>query len=107
MFLHRLVEQYLQCAPHDGPMFREQAGDPRMLLKNIDAVVMSAYELPPRLERSVLDFFNGHGDKRPVPFMFGDYFPSDFEPCFSLAEYLSPDFLEATAGELLQRISDR
>ncbi|MHC4401194.1 MAG: HsdM family class I SAM-dependent methyltransferase [Planctomycetota bacterium] len=105
--INRSVTQYLQSVPHDKLMFREQADDPEMLLKTVDATVLAAYDLPPRLERSVLDFFNSHGDKRPVHCVFQDYFPSDLESYFSLAEYLSPDFREATVGRLLQRMGTR
>ena len=102
--VNRLVAKYVHSMPHDKPMLQAQADSPEMLLKAIDAIVLEAYGLPPRLERSVLDFFNNHGDKRPIDCEFADYFPSDLESHFSLAEYLSPDFREATVGGLLQRM---
>lgn len=70
-------------------------------LRKIDALVLTAYDLPPRLERKLLDYFRG--SERPVPFEFGDYFPEDFRPCFSLAEYLSEDFHLATLKEIRSR----
>jgi hypothetical protein len=67
-----------------------------MILRHIDATVLSAYNLPPRLERHLLDYFNG--SHRQVPFQFADYFHEDFTPWFSLGEYLSDQFKQATAG---------
>ena len=75
-----------------------------LLLKRIDAIVLSAYGMPPRLERHLLDFFRGH--VRPTPHTFGDYFPDDLEVYFSLSDYLSPGFAAATIGELRRRIGE-
>ncbi len=71
------------------------------MLRRIDALVLTAYALPPRLERKLLDYFR-EAD-RPVPFEFGDYFPEDFEPYFSLAYYLSEEYRASTAGSLISR----
>jgi len=65
-------------------------------LRLVDALVLRAYDLPPRVERKLLDYFRGHA--RAVPFDFGDYFPADFKPFFSLADYISDDFRRSTAG---------
>jgi hypothetical protein len=69
------------------------------LLRMIDAEVLSAYNLPPKLERRLLDYFNGA--PRQVPFVFGDYFPADFEPTIPLASYLSEDFSRTSAEHIL------
>lgn len=78
--------------------------DARAALLKIDALVLDRYDLPPRIERNLLDFFRGQ--KRPVPFKFGDYFPSDFEPRFSLSEYLSDGFRLSTAGAFRSRVQE-
>jgi len=72
-------------------------------LTEIDALILKAYDLPPRLERKLLDFFRGH--PRPVPFDFPDYFPEDFSPCIPLHKYLEMDMKQARAGELLKKIT--
>ena len=72
-------------------------------LMEIDALILKAYDLPPRLERKLLDFFRGH--PRPVPFDFPDYFPEDFSPCIPLHKYLEMDMKQARAGELLKKIT--
>ena len=70
-------------------------------LRVIDAIVLSGYDLAPRVERELLDYFNGQ--ERVVPFQFGAYFPPDFEPCYSLRDYLSKGFSKRTASELRKR----
>nr|MBC8461391.1 N-6 DNA methylase [Deltaproteobacteria bacterium] len=69
----------------------------------IDALILKAYDLPPRLERKLLELFRGH--QRPVPFDFPDYYPKDFSPCIPLHKYLEMDLKQASAGELLKRIT--
>jgi hypothetical protein len=99
--LRELMSRYQQAtALHEGTSdeFAER------LLKEIDATVLSAYKMPPRLERQLLDFFRGH--VRPTLHKFGDYFPSDLEVYFSLSDYLSPSFSLATIDDLGKRIGD-
>lgn len=72
------------------------------ILMEIDSLILKAYDLPPRLERKLLDLFRGH--PRPVPFPFPDYFPADFKPCIPLYQYLEMDMKKVSAGELLKRI---
>jgi len=68
----------------------------------IDSLILKAYDLPPRLERKLLDSFRDY--PRPVPFPFPDYYPADFKPCIPLSKYLEMDMKKASAGELLKRI---
>ncbi len=71
---------------------KNETGNPDSTLRRIDALILNAYRLPPKLERKLLDFFNdrdGRPNKRPTPFQFDDYFPRDFEPCFSLHEWIT------------------
>jgi type I restriction-modification system DNA methylase subunit len=72
-------------------------------LMEIDALILKAYDLPPRLERKLLDFFREY--PRPVPFDFPDFYPEDFAPCIPLHKYLEMDLKQASAGELLKRIT--
>lgn len=66
------------------------------------AEVLHLYELPPRLERQVLELFAGWR-RQGVPFDFERYFPADFEPCFPLHMYLSESYQRSTAGALRAR----
>jgi hypothetical protein len=73
-----------------------------ILLQHADAEILRLYDLPPRLERQLLDLFSDY--KRPgVPFDFRRYFPEDFEPHFPLHLYLSEEYQRSTAGALRKR----
>lgn len=72
------------------------------LLLEIDSLILKAYDLPPKLERQLLDFFSGH--QRPVPFKFTEYYPSDFTAWIPLHEYLETDWGKSAAGSLLERL---
>jgi len=63
----------------------------------IDAEVMRLYDLPPRLERQVLDLFDGWARKG-VDFEFWGYFPKDFESWIPLHEYLSEEYQRSTVS---------
>jgi N-6 DNA Methylase len=76
--------------------------DPERLLKQIDAVVLDGYKLPPHVEVELLEFFRGH--KRPTAHPFGEYMPKDCGFTFPLSRILSPNYGGLTAKELLSRI---
>ena len=60
------------------------------LLIEIDAEVLRAYDLPPRLERRLLEFFRGHEHERRVDHPFQGWLPEDFTAYMPLHEYLGP-----------------
>jgi hypothetical protein len=60
------------------------------LLLNIDAEVLKAYDLPPRLERRLLEFFRGHEHERRVGHPFEGWMPAEFTAFIPLHEYLGP-----------------
>jgi type I restriction-modification system DNA methylase subunit len=71
-------------------------------LLEIDAILLRAYNLPPRLERQLLDFFRGYN--RRVPFPFTEYFPTNFGPNIPLWMYLTSDFAKCNSAFLLETI---
>jgi hypothetical protein len=75
--------------------------DPERLLKKIDAAVMGAYRMPPRLERAALDYFNDN-DRR-VGHPFHNYFPATLDIFVHLSEYLDDKFARTTVGALLKK----
>jgi len=102
--INRLVASY-QSAIEEDVFPRTIAEDKAdRLLRQIDASILDAYGLPPRLERRLLDSFNG--EKRIVPFAFADYFPTDFTPCFSLKEWLTGKPSQATAERFRSQTRD-
>lgn len=54
-----LVREYLDLSKDDevGPLFSRSGRTAREVLLEIDAAVLAAYDLPPRLERELLRFF--------------------------------------------------
>ena len=78
---------------------RERCQD---LLMSIDAEVLKAYSLPPRIERMLLDYFSGHSRLGPVEFT--EYFPAAFRPYIPWHIYISEDFKRANAKDTLKRL---
>lgn len=74
----------------------------RELILSIDAAVLRAYDLPPRLERELLDAFYGEG--RRVPFTFTEYYSAGFTPHLPLWMTLAPEFANRTADTLRKRL---
>lgn len=96
--LHDLVNRYEACI-NAIPLNRHE--DPELLLKNIDALVVGAYRLPPRLERTLLDYFNG--SERKVSHPFRDYFPASLDVFVHLGDYLDEKFARTTVSEMLKK----
>lgn len=95
----RLVGAYKSAVGYEsGPSSPDDSLADR-ILREIDAVVLDAYNLPPRLERRLLDFFNG--SQRQVPFTFSDYFSDYFEATIPLSMYLSAEFQASTGDAFL------
>jgi hypothetical protein len=78
-----------------GGLFASQQHLSRMLAE-IDAMVLRAYDLPPRLEKVLLEKFRG--STRPVAHKWEHWFPDDFESFLPLHRYLSDEFQVATSG---------
>jgi hypothetical protein len=94
--LDSLVDEYLAIDPLSRGLQAKEA------LLEIDAFILKGYSLPPRLERAVLDFFNGHS--RPVTHDFGEYFPRTFGPTIPLWMYISYDFGRYNARHFIENI---
>ena len=72
------------------------------LLHLIDAEILKAYDLAPRLERMLLDFFNEQSRLGPVEFT--GYFPQSFRPHIPWHIYISEDFKKSQAKDTLERL---
>ena len=72
------------------------------LLLKIDAEVLKLYDLPPQLERKILNLFLGV-DRR-VPFQFSGYIPQNFKPSIPLHMYISPEIGNARADRVMERL---
>lgn len=65
-----------------------------LLLQKIDAAVLKAYDLPPRLEHELLDYFKGF--KRPVVHQWAHWLPEQLHSFIPLHEYFSDGYQRAT-----------
>lgn len=68
-------------------------------LMAVDAAVLKAYGLPPKLERQLLNLFEGE-ERAGVGVAFTGYFLSDMKAYVPLQEFLSPEYQRSTAGAL-------
>jgi hypothetical protein len=99
-----LVKTYKSALANDGNSIDIECAKADRILREIDATVLTAYKLPPRAERKLLDFFNG--DERKVRCKFADYFPSTFKPAFSLADWLTGRHEKATVKRFREQSRD-
>ena len=96
--IQSLTKQFVQEVQDNG----ENAA--RLLLE-IDSVVLDAYQLPPLLEKEILDFQSMSTD-RPASCSFDGYYDPDLKSCFSLSQYLSEEFNASFSEKLLERLQD-
>jgi hypothetical protein len=88
-----LVNEYISALAHERIPFREERRLQRLLLE-IDAAVLRAYDLPPRLEKELLEFFRH--SKRPVMHDWQHWFPERFAPFIPLHKFISDEYRMAT-----------
>jgi len=103
--LTNLVRTYIQYR-HEwlaNPLEEVKAEENcRQLLAEIDAAILQAYDLPPRLERQLLDCFIGY--QRPGPVEFTEYYPRSFKPFIPWHRYIAREFQQAKIKETLARM---
>ena len=81
-----LINEYAAAA-QDGPLFSAGARISEDILMEIDAKVLAAYDLPPRLEKMLLKFMNE--GERPCRHPFGPYPGTDQPGAISLGVRIS------------------
>jgi hypothetical protein len=98
--LEGLIKQYTRIAAQGEGLFSERTTERAdKLLNQIDALVLRAYDLPPRLEKQLLEYFRG--STRPTVHEWTHWFPVGFSPYIPLYEYLSDDYRKARKENLL------
>jgi len=103
-YLNRVVPKQPFALMHD------QDAELNDLLLALDAKVMRAYELPARLERTLLDLFNlPHGKKKErrrkgVGCTFGDYYPIGFKSLVPLHKFISSGYRGSTVDQVFARM---
>jgi hypothetical protein len=102
--LEGLVQAYQRIVDVKSAGFLNQIDEvrARAALLAVDAFVLKGYQLPPRMERQLLDAFQGV--VRPVPFGFTEYFQEGFAPNIPLWMYLTPEYAKCSSQFLLTHI---
>lgn len=105
--LANLVQYYFDLYDSRGKFLQGEVdakeAERRMLA--IDAEVMRLYNLPPKLERQMLDLFAGW-ERKGVDFDFRGYYPKDFESWIPLHEYLSEEYQRSTVDFVNQWVEE-
>jgi hypothetical protein len=102
----RVAAEYLTYMAKSGLLLQAEPdmAHAKRLLLSMDAELLRLYDLPPRLERQLLDLFEGH-PRSGVPFKFTSYYPPGFRPFLPLHLLLSEDYERTTAAKLRARAS--
>ncbi len=94
--LERLVAEYFKLMQKKDSEFGIDVQDKaKQLLLSIDAEVMRLYDLPPKMEKRILNLFQGK-PRKGVDFKFKGYYPEGFESAIPLREYLSEEYQKST-----------
>ena len=94
--LEGLVGEYLKLMEQRDSEFGIDIADKaKHLLLSIDAEVLRLYDLPPKMEKRILDLFQGV-QRKGVDFTFTGYYPEGFESAVPLHEYLSEEYQRST-----------
>jgi len=97
--LGRLVKSYFELFSSASKVLQRDVDnkEAKRQMLAIDAEVMRLYDLPPKLERQLLDLFAGW-ERKGVGFKFTGYFPKDFDSWIPLHEYLSEEYQRSTVS---------
>jgi len=94
--LEGLVAEYFELMAERNTELRKDIRDrAKHLFLSIDAEIMRLYDLPPKMEKRILDLFQGV-QRKGVDFEFKGYYPEGFESAIPLHEYLSEDYQRST-----------
>lgn len=104
--LDGLVAEYFTFMEKgDSPFGVDIRDTARELLLSIDAEVLRLYDLPPKMEKRILDVFQGV-QRKGVDFEFKGYYPDDFESAVPLHEYLSEEYQRSTVSFVERWVED-
>lgn len=93
---------YLHSAEGSGAMQPDHDRQVKHALLALDAEVLKLYDLPPRLERQLLDLFTGV-ERKGVGCDFSGYYPAGFTSCLPLYLVISQRFEQAAADTTADR----
>ena len=96
--LETMTWNYLELEQNEKFELRNEnalAEKKRQYLLAIDAEILRLYDLPPKLEKQLLDFCAGH-ERKGVGFDLDRYYPKGFESWIPLHIYLSEEYQRST-----------
>ncbi|MFA5293838.1 MAG: N-6 DNA methylase [Phycisphaerae bacterium] len=94
--LNELVEKYFGLMTKLDSGFTSDILDKaKQLFLLIDAEVLRLYDLPPKMEKRILNLFQSK-PRKGVDFDFKGYYPEGFESAVPLHEYLSEEYQRST-----------
>lgn len=104
--LDGLVAEYFKLMQKKDSEFGIDVQDKaKQLFLSIDAEVMRLYDLPPKMEKRILDLFQGV-QRKGVDFEFKGYYPEGFESAIPLHEYLSEEYQRSTVSFVEKWVED-
>ena len=77
----------------------------KQCLLAIDAEILRLYDLPPRLEKKLLDFFEGV-PRKGVDFKFDRYYPAGFDSYIPLHVFISEEFKNSTVENVTKWVEE-
>jgi hypothetical protein len=96
LLIQSLVNKYIEIQASDVEAAKE-------LLITIDAEILKLYNLPPKLERQLLDIF-WDDTRRRVPFKFKGYIPPENGSWIPLHVFISKQYQSATPEKILKQV---
>lgn len=107
-YAHRIEQaamRYRDLAAALGPLYNAAATPDaiKQALLEMDAAVLQAYDLPPRLERQLLDLFTDV-ERKGVGCAFTGYYPAGFSAYLPLHLVISDRFQRAAADVTVDRV---
>ena len=86
-----LARQYARVVAQGNDLFSERRTERAdTLLNEIDATILRAYDLPPRLEKELLEFFRD--EPRPTLHEWSHWLPKNFQSYIPLHEFYSENY---------------
>jgi len=97
--LKRLVQEYFALYQENKEILKSEPSqkEAKKRMLAIDVEIMRLYDLPPKLERELLDLFNAY-KRKGIHFKFDRYYHKGFESWIPLHEYISEEYQRSTVS---------
>jgi type I restriction-modification system DNA methylase subunit len=103
--LETLVQKYFRFDSTFVLKDEEKLDQKKHCLLEIDAEILRLYDLPPRLEKRLLEFFAGV-PRKGVDFKFDSYYPESFDSYIPLRMFISKEFQNSSVENVKKWIEN-